>query len=234
MARQRSNCSMKVNYRRSTRRPTTRRASSVDVEMSDFLIIGVAIILTERDGFLFELQREAKWKRGQDGIIEIGMSCIGGTVENGESLEDALRREATEEIGCRVAFGSSAKPFSLDPAGNVSPLPPGAVPDGVQFLWEGDDPGFVPGAVVAVYSGRATGRAEPGDLSGIVTLKTDLFYELATESFTVESLEGRGGILQKRVRIPRSARVKPVGTAARLLELRRRHPELLNRILPGS
>ena len=86
------------------------------------------------------------------------MSCIGGTVEKGESLVDALQREAMEEIGCRVEFDRSAKPFSLDPAGNVSPLPPGAVPDGVQFLWEGNDPGFVPGAVVAVYVGHTSGR----------------------------------------------------------------------------
>ena len=202
--------------------------------MVDFLIIGVAIVLTEKHGLLFELQREAKWKRGPDGVIEIGMSCIGGTVEEGESLEGALQREAMEEIGCRVAFDRSAKPFSMAPAGNVSPLPPGSVPDGVQFLWEGNDPGFVPGAVVAVYAGHATARAEPGDLSGIVTLESGLYYQFATESSTIEHLEQRGAILRERVRIPRSARVKPVGTAARLLELRRRYPELLNRILPRS
>lgn len=202
--------------------------------MSGYLIIGAAIILREKNGLLFELQREEKWKRGPDGAIEIGMSCIGGTVEDGESLDDALQREAMEEIGCRVAFDSSAKPFSMDPAGNVSPLPPGSVPDGVQFLWEGNDPGFVPGAVVAVYAGHATGRAKPGDLSGIATLKPGLFYELAAESFTVESLEAQGGIIEERVRVPRSARLRPVGMAARLLDLRRRHPALLKQILPGS
>lgn len=202
--------------------------------MSDYLIIGVAIILEEREGLLFELQREAKWVRGPDGIVEIGMSCIGGTIEEGESLEDALQREASEEIGCRVALDGSVKPFSMDPAGNVSPLPPGKVPDGVQFLWEGNDPGYVPGAKVAVFAGRAIGRAEPGDLSAIATLKPGLFYELAAESFTVERLETHGGIIEERVPVPGSARLRPVGTAARLLELRRRHPALLKRILPGS
>ncbi len=202
--------------------------------MSDYLIIGAAIILREKNGLLFELQREAKWVRGPDGIVEIGMSCIGGTVEEGETLEGALRREALEEIGCRVALDGSAQPFSIAPDGTVSPLPPGSVPDGVQFLWEGDDPGFVPGAKVAVYADRAIGRAEPGDLSAIATLKPDLFYTLAAESFTVERLETQGGVIKERAAVPRSARFRPVGTAARLLDLRKRHPALSKLILPGS
>ena len=202
--------------------------------MSDILIIGVAILLREENGFLFELQKPSKWKRRRDGVLEIGMSCIGGTVEEGESLEGALQREAMEEIGCRVAFDRTTQSFSIDPEGTVSLLPQGSLPGGVQFLWEGNDPGFVPGAKVAVYAGHTVGRAEPGDLSGILKLAPDLFHELATESFTIEGLEQRGGILQERLRIPRSARLKPVGTAAWLLELRRLHPELLKRVLGES
>ena len=100
-----------------------RRVSPVDDEMPDSLIIGVAIILREKKGFLFELQKPKKWKRRRDVVLEIGMSCIGGTVEEGEALEDALQREAMEEIGCRVAFDGSAHPFSMDAAGGVSRLP---------------------------------------------------------------------------------------------------------------
>ena len=44
------------------------------------------------------------------------MGCIGGTVEKGETIEDALSREAFEEIGCKVAYARSIRPFSLDPA----------------------------------------------------------------------------------------------------------------------
>ena len=211
-----------------------RWARLVDNDMSDIPIIGVAIVMTEKDGILFELQGQQKWKSGADGVLEIGMSCIGGTVEQGESLAGALQRETMEEIGCRVAFDPSPHPFSMDPAGNVSPLAPGSVPDGVQFLWEGNDPGYVPGAKVAVYAGRTVGRTAPGDLSAIATLKPGLFLELATENLTVKGLQQRGGIVRERITVPRSARVTPVGTAARLLELRNRHPDLLQCFLGES
>ena len=207
------------------------RVSPVIDEMADSIIIGVAIVLKEKDGFLFELQKPGKWKRGPDGVLEIGMSCIGGTVEDGESLEGALQREAMEEIGCGVAFDRSTHPFSMNPDGGVSPLMSGTVPDGVQFLWEGDDPGYVPGAKVAVYAGHAVGRAEPGDLAAIAILKPGLFEEFATESLTVADLTQRGGILRERTPVPRSARVEAVGTAARLLVLRNRHPDLLQHVL---
>ena len=162
------------------------------------------------------------------------MGCIGGTVEEGETLEDALAREAFEEIGCKVAFARSIRPFSLDPIGAVSPLPPQSVSEGVQFVWEGNDPGFIAGGKVAVYVGTAIGRAEPRDLPALVQLEPELLYALGQGPLAIQDVEQRGGILQERQRIPRSALLTPVGTASRLLELRRRYPELLQEILGES
>ena len=197
------------------------------------MIIGVAILLRVENRFLFELRKPAKWRRQQEEIL-IGMGCIGGTVEKGETIEDALSREAFEEIGCKVACARSTRPFSLDPTGAVSPLAPQSVPEGVQFVWEGNDPGFIAGGKVAVYVGTAIGRAEPRDLPALVQLEPELFYALGQGPLAIQDVEQRGGILQEKRQIPRSAFLTPVGTASRLLKLRRRYPELLQEILEKS
>ena len=101
------------------------------------------------------------------------MGCIGGTVEEGETIEGALSREALEEIGCQIAFDRSTDPFSIDPAGVVSPLPSQSVSAGVQFVWEGNNPGFIVGSKVAVYVGHTLGRAEPRDLPAIVKMEPE-------------------------------------------------------------
>ena len=162
------------------------------------------------------------------------MGCIGGTVEKGETIEDALSREAFEEIGCKVACARATRPFSLDPAGAVSPLSPQSVPEGVQFVWEGNEPGFIAGGKVAVYVGITIGCAEPRDLPALVQLEPEFFYALGQESLAIQDVEQRGGILQEKQQIPRSAHLTPVGTANRLLELRRRYPELLQEVLGES
>ena len=116
----------------------------------------------------------------------------------------------------------------------MSPLSPQSVPEGVQFVWEGNEPGFIAGGKVAVYVGTTIGRAEPRDLPALVQLEPELFYALGQESLAIQDVEQRGGILQEKQRIPRSAFLTPVGTASRLLELRRRYPELLQEILGES
>lgn len=101
------------------------------------------------------------------------------------------------------------------------------MPEGVQFLWEGNELGFIAGGKVAVYVGTTIGRAEPA----LVQLEPELFYALGQRALSIQDVEQRGGILQERQRIPRSFLLTPVGTASRLLELQRRHPELLQEIL---
>ena len=63
------------------------------------MIIGVSVILKQEDRYLFEIQKTAKWIQKPDGRYQIGMGCIGGRLENGETAQQALEREIKEEVG---------------------------------------------------------------------------------------------------------------------------------------
>ena len=76
-----------------------------------------------------------------------------------------------------------------------------------------EQPGFIAGGKVAVYVGTAIGRAEPRDIPALVQLELELFYALGQGPLAIQDVEQRGGILQERQRIPRSAHLMPVGTS---------------------
>ena len=59
-------------------------------------VVGAAIV---RDGLVLCAQR------GHDGKLPGLWEFPGGKIEQGESKQDALRREVTEELGCTVEVG---------------------------------------------------------------------------------------------------------------------------------
>jgi len=75
--------------------------------MSEHLTNIVVCALIERDGKLFVAKR-ADTKASWPGRYEI----VGGHVDPGESLEEALRRELREEIGVEVEIGRIVDAFT--------------------------------------------------------------------------------------------------------------------------
>jgi 8-oxo-dGTP pyrophosphatase MutT (NUDIX family) len=192
------------------------------------VIVGVSMLLRAGGGFLFEIQKAAKWQRRPDGSVEIGIGCPGGRLEPGETPREALEREVREEVGCGIEIEPWANPFLVDARGAARPLAPGDAPD-VMFLWERarGGPGFIPGARVAVYVGRALREPTPHDLPAVLEMGLATLAACRGGGLTLQDLLGRGATLRERELIPRRARVRPVDTAGIVAEVMVRAPSLL-------
>ena len=193
-------------------------------------IIGVAAILRAADGYVFEIQKRARWTRHEDQILQVGLGCIGGKLETGESPLEALQRETLEEIGCRLVLDApSSAPFLVHLGRGVQHLPIDEAPAGALFMWQANKPGYIEGARVAVFSGAVEGRIQPRDLPAVLDLDPDTLRQLGDGPLKVEEALARGAILREREDIPRAARLKPVGTVEVLLELKQQAPQLFDR-----
>ena len=196
------------------------------------MILGAAILLKQSGSLLCEVQKPKKWKKTPDSTrISIGIGCIGGSLENSESAEEALQREANEEMGCGFILDpADAAPFSVGPDGAVTEVPTHNVPANCHFLWEGSDPGFF-GAQVAVFRGRPAGEPSPQDLPALIRVLPEILMASYPNGITFEQAIGQGAEIVENVTIPRHAHMTPVGTIRVLLELRRTRPDLTGRFL---
>ena len=72
------------------------------MSLDAFDFIGASCLLVSGGRLLLEVQKQGKWlyRPGQPPLIGIG--CIGGTIEPGESVTEALRREAREEMAAKL------------------------------------------------------------------------------------------------------------------------------------
>ena len=177
------------------------------------MILGVSVLLRQQGRLLFEVQKPARWTHAPGGGITIGIGCIGGRVEPGESAIEALQREALEEIGCTVLLDKPAEPFSVGADGTVRSHRPEEVPEGALFLWEGSGPGFIKGGQVAVFSGTPAGPLNFGDLPAVIGMSLETLFECGARLLTIEDMLARGGTIEERLTVPRIARLAPVDTA---------------------
>ncbi|MEN6478803.1 MAG: NUDIX domain-containing protein [Anaerolineales bacterium] len=79
--------------------PALAQAVSQLCERPPWCVTGVSGLVYDDAGLWFELGKPKNWVTRDDGVIEIGLGAIGGSLEPGESLWDCWRREMREEIG---------------------------------------------------------------------------------------------------------------------------------------
>ena len=194
------------------------------------MIFGVSALLRYNDLWLFEIQKEHKWEQLASGHLAIGMGCIGGSVESGETPVEALQREAQEEIGCQLVLDTPGELFSISPDFEIT-RENQWLPEGVRFFWEGSGPGFVKGGKVAVVTGHPNGVPQPGDLPGVIGLSSELLLGLESRDATLQDALTNGAEVIEKMELPKEAILNPVGTAKILIELNRREPDIVAKLL---
>ena len=195
------------------------------------IILGASAVL-KRDGlFVFEIQKSSKWIRQEDGKLSMGMSCVGGGIEGTETPLEALEREVMEEIGCEVDLESDDLPFSVTPDLEVVRSRDLDLPEGCHFIWEGDEPGFIPGGKVVVYAGCPVGDIRPDDLAAVILADSSLYFQIGKGQLTLEEVIDRGGRLIEKTPISRSAYLFLTGTAELLFKLASVKPQIVARLL---
>ena len=170
---------------------------------TDTFIIGVSCFLRVGPRLIFEIQKPGKWTQRPGKPRLIGMGCIGGSLEEGESVIEALQREAREEIGCDIALGSARTTVDISPNGVTvlenclfDDLRPAAI-------WETDPRnGYIPGAKVVVFVGEAEGDPQPLDLPAIVLADPSLISDIGTQTLTVAEARARGADVRQQIDMP--------------------------------
>lgn len=195
------------------------------------VIIGTACLVRFEGAWLFELQKSHKWRHGDGGAPIIGIGCIGGRLEVGETPREALFREAMEEIGCAVELRAPSARVAVDPRGAIRDLAHDEGDPWASLYWEEERPGFMPGARVAVFYGKPQGIPWPVDLPAILAMPASALPILWSGGGTIQQFIEMGCRLRERIPIPWDARLEPVGTVAVLGRVNQSLPQLVERLL---
>lgn len=177
-------------------------------------IIGVACLVWWRDVLVLEMQKSHKWCIDDHREVHIGLGCIGGGLNEGETPVDALQREAMEEMGCLIELRDAPVTYAITPNCQVQKEiwhAPGIRP---VFVWEACLPGLIPGRRVAVFQGQPLGQPTPGDLPALLCVTPEILLTIGRAGIRLREAQKLGASLWARTTIPDMAWLDLVGTPA--------------------
>jgi 8-oxo-dGTP pyrophosphatase MutT (NUDIX family) len=74
---------------------------------------GIGLIILDKGKFIFALSKPKYWIKEKDRTL-ISYGCVGGRIEEGETIQEAATREAYEEISTKVEIISSKNSYLID------------------------------------------------------------------------------------------------------------------------
>lgn len=179
----------------------------------DPFVIGVSCFLRTGPKLVLEVRKPGPWLQpaGKPPLIYLG--CIGGSLEEGEAVIEALQREAREEIGCGITLHSARATVDISPGG-VTVLEDCLIDDlRPAVIWETDPrDGYVPCAKVVVFVGETDGDPQPGDLPAVVLADPALISDIGTRTVTVAEATAGGAEFRQQIDIPPDAELRLAST----------------------
>ncbi|MFB6204443.1 MAG: NUDIX domain-containing protein [Candidatus Nanohaloarchaea archaeon] len=190
---------------------------------SEDRVVGVGAMILQGGKFLSVLEKKDYWDRGE--ITRISYQNVGGQVEEGESVYEALRREASEEIDCGLEIKDSQETVLTDVDGSWRKV--GLEEETSPVLVSREKHDGKPGRPDAegnwyllgfLFRGEVKGTPEPSrEVPALATLSEGL---LKKREFTKKQLVEEAGELIEKEPIPADARFYPKFSMKQLLDYR--------------
>jgi 8-oxo-dGTP pyrophosphatase MutT (NUDIX family) len=189
---------------------------------------GASSLLFAESRLVLEVRKPHKWEHQSGQPPVIGLGCIGGSTEPGETPLQALHREAMEEVNCTVTVRSARVTMDICPGGTriLSDLDI----DGIRpaMVWEVVDPTYDVGSKVTVFLASTFEDPQPGDLPAIILADPDFISSLEPEGMSVDEARDSGVEVRAKIELPPDGRLVPANTLRHLLTLRQTDPGLFD------
>lgn len=176
--------------------------------------VGVSSMVDFEKRYVFTLAREEYWTPYENGV-KIGYSCVGGTVEKGETFYDALKREAQEEIDSPLNIINSDTTVYVNLERTVKKI---EIEDkySPKIVFEQELTGsgnlLASGKwylLVSVFYAEVTRKPKPSsEVPAVLILDKDT-YRSSLKVMKLSNVLRKGGILIKQRHIPDNCYIEP-------------------------
>jgi hypothetical protein len=146
-------------------------------------LVGVSTIPCDEDTCYFEVAKKKYWQHPKEGeddhATKVGVACIGGRVEPGETMLACLRREVEEELGVRIQHEMSPQTYLVHDWQIVDVLhiaPSKKRPAPLMVILVPPrlgGPGMPDHLAIVAFHSRLRERPARGDLYGLLRISRD-------------------------------------------------------------